>query len=74
MIWTKYPPARTIIDNTPRQSIDSSGTLKRKAFERCKNCGEAYDVEDNDMGDCRYHPGKSQNPNSRNFAQCLLVF
>jgi hypothetical protein len=74
IIWTRYPSARTTIDNTLRRPMDSSGTLKRKAFEKCKNCGEAYDVEDNDMGDCRYHPGKGRNIISRSLALYLLVF
>jgi hypothetical protein len=73
-IWAKHPLARTTIDDTLRRPIDKSGTLKRKAFEKCKNCGEAYDVEYNDMGDCRYHPGKGRNLTSRSLALYLLVF
>lgn len=58
-IWTEHPPARNTIDSTLRGSMNSSGTLKRKAFEKCKNCDEAYDVDCNTMGACRYHPGKT---------------
>lgn len=70
-VWTAHPPARNTIDNTLRRSMNSSGTLKRKAFEKCKNCDEAYDVDCNTMGACRYHPGKAST-GPRNLTTCLI--
>lgn len=32
---------------------------KRKRYEMCKHCGQEYDVERNEKGDCVYHSGKA---------------
>ncbi|KAF2717534.1 hypothetical protein K431DRAFT_288492 [Polychaeton citri CBS 116435] len=55
-LWAGLPQARTVIDATLRRPLGNSSSLKRKAFEECKNCHETYDVEENEMGVCRYHP------------------
>jgi hypothetical protein len=50
---------RPLVDNNSGESSSSStGGLKRKATEECKNCGEFYQIDDNKKRICRYHPGK----------------
>lgn len=55
-LWADLPQSHTLIDAALRRPLGKSRKLKRKAFETCKNCHETYDVGENEMGMCRYHP------------------
>ena len=50
--------AEEIANDSLLASMEDSLDKKRKKFENCKNCGEEYDVEQNDKGDCVYRSGK----------------
>lgn len=55
----------------PAGRAHGASRKRRSRFETCKNCGEEYDVEENDAWDeeeedppCRYHP-RTPNHTSR---------
>ena len=37
--------------------ISKSDNWKRPRYELCRNCGSDYTVDENEKGDCYYHPG-----------------
>lgn len=51
--------AKTAATQTFLTAIDASPVRKRKAYETCRNCGDDYNVDDNKLGDCYHHTGKS---------------
>ncbi|CAK1368187.1 hypothetical protein CB0940_11133 [Cercospora beticola] len=42
------------------QEKQPTTSLKRKAYEICKNCNAEYQVNDNRKGDCVYHDGNKE--------------
>jgi hypothetical protein len=58
-ICQKHEPAKKIASSRLLAPLESGTGQKRKAFEKCKNCGEEYNVLDNMKGFCEYHSGKS---------------
>lgn len=48
-------------DEPSTQEKQQSTSLKRKAYEICKNCNAEYQVNDNRKGDCVYHDGTKMN-------------
>jgi hypothetical protein len=64
-VLAEVPEARTLIEAVLLRPLgnggggsESTGGLKRKATEECKNCKQFYQIEDNNKGACRYHPCK----------------
>ncbi|KAF7185493.1 hypothetical protein HII31_13190 [Pseudocercospora fuligena] len=55
-IVQRVPEAHAIATRTLLASTTTAG-VKRKAFEKCKNCGDDYNVSENYKGACVYHEG-----------------
>ena len=58
-ICQKNEVARQIASSRLLAPLESAVGQKRKAFEKCKNCDEEYNVLQNEKGVCEYHPGTS---------------
>jgi hypothetical protein len=75
-VLAEVPEARILIEAVLLRPLgnggggsESTGGLKRKATEECKNCKQFYQIEDNNKGACRYHPCKFLN----GYHRCLCI-
>ncbi|KXT06309.1 hypothetical protein AC578_9194 [Pseudocercospora eumusae] len=65
-IVQRVPEAHAIAARTLLASTSTAG-VKRKAFEKCKNCGDDYNVSLNYKGACVYHEGVKELDNMGDF-------
>ncbi|EME80081.1 uncharacterized protein MYCFIDRAFT_77864, partial [Pseudocercospora fijiensis CIRAD86] len=65
-IVSEIPAANAIASRKLLASTTTTG-VKRKAYEKCKNCGDDYDVSQNYKGACFYHEGEKELDNAGDF-------
>ena len=72
-ICQKHESGRKLASGRLLAPLDSDTGRKRKAFEKCKNCDEEYNVTTNYKGDCVYHPGKLDQNGTAQILSSLLT-